>query len=137
MPERAPPLITVLMRLPLFYNPDERGHREPVEDQKFVQTADEIAQKFGGGTLFVFREDEPRGFWWDQGIVDRDTLALLEVDVPDTPEARAWLRAYSRDVLRNRFRQKAIYLKFVGPIETLVVTDEEIGDDAPGQKGGF
>ena len=136
MTERAPRLITVLMRLPLFYNPDERGNREPVENQKFVQTADEIAQRFGGGTLFVFREDEPRGFWWDQGIVDRDTLALLEVDVPDTLEARAWLRAYARDVLRDRFRQKAIYLKFVGPIETLVVTDEEIGDDVPGRKGG-
>ena len=80
--------------------------------------------------------DEPRGFWWDQGIVDRDTLGLLEVDVPDTPEARAWLRTYARDVLLERFRQKAIYLKFVGPVETLVVTDEEIRDDAPGKKGG-
>ncbi len=85
MPERASRLITVLMRLPLFYNPDARGERKPVEDEKFVQTAEEIAQKFGGGTLFVFGKDEPRGFWWDQGIVDRDTLGLLEVDVPDTP----------------------------------------------------
>lgn len=136
MAGRASRLITVLMRLPLFYNPDARGEREPVEDEKFVQTADEIAQKFGGGTLFVFREDEPRGFWWDWGIVDRDALGLLEVDVPDTPEARAWLRTYARDVLLERFRQKAIYLKFVGPVETLVVTDEEIGDDGPGKRGG-
>ena len=50
---------------------------------------------------------------WDQGLVDQDVLALLEVDVPDAEESRAWLRAYARDVLRPRFRQKAIYLKFV------------------------
>ncbi len=136
MPERASRLITVLIRLPLFYNPDARGEREPVEDEKFVRTADEIAQKFGGGTLFTFREGEPRGFWWDRGIVDRDILGLLEVDVPDIPEARAWLRTYARDVLLERFRQKAIYLKFVGPVETLVVADEEIRGDAPGREGG-
>jgi hypothetical protein len=58
--------------------------------------------------------------------VDRDTLALLEVDAPDTVDTRQWLRAYARDVLLERFRQKAIYLKFIGPVETLFVTDEEI-----------
>ncbi len=79
--------------------------------------------------MFVFRNEAPRGFWWDRGLVDRDVLALLEVDVPDTRAARSWLRQYARDVLRQRFRQQAIYLKFVGPIEHLVVTDEEIGND--------
>ena len=48
MPKRAPGFVTVLMRLPLFYSPDARGERKPVEDEKFLQTADEIAQKFGG-----------------------------------------------------------------------------------------
>ena len=76
-----------------------------------------------------FRENPPQGFWWDRGIIDRDTLALLEVDVADTPENRAWLKAYAREVLRERFQQKAIYLKFVGPVERLTVTEEEIGDD--------
>jgi hypothetical protein len=56
-------------------------------------------------------------------------LALIEVDVPDTSVSRAWLRVYARDVLRERFRQKAIYLKFVGPVEHLVVTEEEISDE--------
>jgi hypothetical protein len=121
--------VTVLLRLPVFYNPDAHGHRAPVEDEKFLETADEIARRFGGGTLFVSRHDPPRGFWWDQGIVDRDVLALLEVDVPDTNESRAWLRAYARDVLLERFRQRAIYLKFVGPVEHLVVTEEEINDE--------
>jgi hypothetical protein len=109
MPERAPGLVTVLLRLPLFYNPDAQGKRDLVEDEKFMRTAEEIAEQFGGGTLFVFRGDEPRGFWWDQGI--------------------EWFRAYARTVLLGRFRQKAIYLKFVGPVERLLVTDEEVRGD--------
>lgn len=129
MAEQCPGIITVLMRLPVFYNPDEGGGRKPVEDEKFVQTAEEIAQKFKGGTLFRFREEQPRGFWWDRGLVDRDTLALLEVDVPDTPEARAWLRGYARDVLLARFKQTGIYLKFVAPVERLIVTAEEVTCD--------
>jgi hypothetical protein len=121
--------ITVLIRLPLFYNPDASGHRQPVEDRKFLDTADELARRFGGGTLFVFRRDAPRGFWWDQRIVDQDVLALIEVDVPDTRDSRDWLRTYARDVLRARFRQKAIYLKFVGPVEQLIVSEEEVSDE--------
>ena len=56
-------------------------------------------------------------------------LALIEVDVPDTAESREWMRGYARDVLRERFRQKAIYLKFVGPVEHLIVSEEEIGHE--------
>ena len=121
--------VTVLLRPPLFYNPDASGHRNPVEDGKFLDTADEIARQFGGGALFVFRHDPPRGFWWDEGFVDRDVLALIEVDVPDSMESREWLRAYARDVLRGRFLQKAIYLKFVGPVEHLIVSEEEVRDE--------
>lgn len=121
--------VTVLLRLPLLYNPDPTGAHVPIEDAKFLETADELAQQFGGGTLFMFRQDPPRGFWWDQGIVDRDVLALLEVDVPDTTASRAWLRAYARDVLCPRFQQKAIYLKFVRPVEQLIISEEEVHDE--------
>jgi len=121
--------ITVLLRLPVFYNPDAVGYRAPIENDKFLNTADELARRFDGGTLFIFRHDRPQGFWWDHGVVDRDVLALIEVDVPDTTESREWLRAYARDVLRERFRQKAIYLKFVGPIEHLIISEEEVRDE--------
>jgi len=118
--------VTVLLRLPVFYNPDAAGRRAPVEDEKFVETANELARRFGGGTLFLFRNDVPRGFWWDEGIVDSDVLALIEIDISDTAESRRWMRAYAREVLLERFRQKAIYLKFVGPVEQLIVSEEEI-----------
>ena len=51
------------------------------------------------------------------------------MDVPDTTESREWLRVYAPDVLRERFRQKAIYSKFVRPVEHLVVTEKEISDE--------
>ena len=31
--------VTVLLRLPLFYNPDTAGHRVAVEDDKFLDRA--------------------------------------------------------------------------------------------------
>ena len=31
--------VTVLFRLPVLYNEDARGHREPIEDEKFEETA--------------------------------------------------------------------------------------------------
>jgi hypothetical protein len=128
MPDE-PGWVTVLLRLPLYYNPDPTGAREPVEEEKFVETAADLARRFGGGTLFVFRHEPPRGFWWDQGIVDQDVLALIELDAPDTDASRAWLRAFARDVLCERFHQKAIYLKFVGPVEQLIISEEEVRDE--------
>jgi len=120
-------LVTVLIPLPIFYNVDALGVRRPVEDEKFIVSADEIAREWeAGGTLRVFRDGNPRGFWWDKGIVHRDVLALLEVDLVDSPEMRQWFKSYAREVLLERFDQKAIYIKFIGPVETLVVTQEDV-----------
>lgn len=128
MPEGSS--VTVLIPLPFFYNPDRRGRRKRIEDKKFDLTAEEVAGHFkevgGGGILHRFPRGEAKGFWWNQGIVDKDVVALLEVDVPDNAENRAWLKAYAKDVLLKRFCQQAIYMKFVGPVETLLVMTEEI-----------
>jgi hypothetical protein len=43
--------VTALIPLPLFYNPDETGTREPVGDEAFERTAEEVARQFGGGML--------------------------------------------------------------------------------------
>ncbi len=119
-------IVTVLIPLPVFYSSDEQGNREPIEDEQFVRTAEEISDMFhGGGTLSIFPDGQVRGFWWDCGAVDRDVLALLEVDVEDTPANRQKVRVYAKEVLKKRFRQKAIYVKWIGPIETWVVKDEE------------
>jgi len=115
-------LVTVLIQLPLTYDPDATGARRPIEASKFDQTMEEIAQRFGGGVLWRFRNDPPNGYWWNKGHFSKDVLAAIEVDVPDTVETRSWLESFARTVLLQRFCQEAIYLKFVGPIETVVVT---------------
>ena len=117
--------VTALIPLPLFYNPEESGRREPVENEHFERTAEEIAKQFGGGMLWRFEDGQVRGFWWDSGAIDRDDLAMLEVDIDDTPANREKLKKYVKEVLRKRFRQKAIYVKWVGPVETWLVTEQE------------
>jgi hypothetical protein len=97
-----------------------------VEDEKFMTTAEEIAREFGGGTIFRFPEGRAEGFWWGKGILFQDDLAVVEVDVPDTGASREWLRRYARDVLMDRFQQEAIYIKFVGPVEQMIVIKEEV-----------
>lgn len=122
-----PDVVTALMPLPRHYNPDARGNRKPVEDWKFVLTAEEIAEAFEeGGTLHCPQAGSLRGFWWDRGFVGSDVQVLLEVDFPDTQRNREWLEKYAKDVLLERFRQKAIYIKFVGPVERTLVTLEEV-----------
>lgn len=90
-------VVTVLIPLPLEYNPDASGHRRAVEDEKFLQTAEEITLHFGeGGTLWRFPKGvAPRGFWWGRGVLDLDDLAVLEIDVPDMAESRDWLKRYA------------------------------------------
>ena len=43
MPDAPAGWLTVLLRLPLFYNPDPAGVRAPIEDAKFLETAEELA----------------------------------------------------------------------------------------------
>lgn len=120
-------IITVLIPLPLSYNPDASGMRQVVEDEKFITTMEEISKRIsGGGFLHHFKAEPPKGFWWNKGILSQDDLAILEIDIPDTDESRECIKSYAKDVLLNRFRQDAIYLRFIGPIETLEVTEETI-----------
>jgi len=134
-----PDIVTVLIPLPTSYNPDERGWREPVEDEKFRRTADEIAIGLQeGGILRILREGNPQGIWWDRGVLHRDPLAILEVDMRDTPENWEWLKSYAKQVLLDRFRQRAIYLKLVRPIERLLVAEERVSrsEGAPDRVAG-
>ena len=125
MPERSSQ-ITVLIPLPTFYNQDAQGHRVPVEDEEFIATAEEISRQFGGGVLHRFKDDPPTGFWWSKGILSQDQMGAFEVDILDTEENRRWIKAYAKNVLLKRFRQDAIYLRFIGPVESLEVTEETI-----------
>ena len=118
--------VCALVVLPIEYNPDEQGNRKPVEDEKLKVSAEEISKEFDGAALYRFEKGQARGFWWDKGILFKDELAVVEAIAPDSSESREWIRRYARDVLRPRFDQKAICIKFVGPIELMIVIKEEI-----------
>jgi hypothetical protein len=128
-------VVMALIPLLTFYNPDEARVRKPVEDEKFVATLDELAQlTHEGGVLRIYRDGNVRGAWWDRGLVDHDVHAVLEIDFEDSEPAREKLETYVRTVLRKRFRQKAMYVKYVLPMERLVVTEVAVkGDEPPGQ----
>lgn len=121
-----PSQITVLIPLPTFYNPDAAGTRQMIEEDKFVSTAEDISKRFGGGMLHRFTERPPTGFWWNRGILSQDEMSVFEVDMLDTEENRRWIRAYAKDVLLKRFRQDAIYLRFIGPVESLEIAEETV-----------
>lgn len=115
--------MTVLVHLPVTFNPDRRGRRRRIDRGKHMATAEEIAALFDAGG---FLHEAGRGFWYDRGVVDRDDMMFLEVDLPDSPAMRRRLTGYARKVLLRRYRQKAIYLKFVGPVEALTITRRRV-----------
>jgi hypothetical protein len=124
---RESTIVTVLIYLPAFRNPDRSGRRIPVNRRLLRQTAEDVARELGeGGTLYDFGDHPPTGFWWDRGLVSADVIRMLEVDMEDTEANRSWIREYARSVLLSRFGQKAIYIKFVTSVERLVVTDEMV-----------
>jgi len=43
MPDTPVGWVTVLLRFPLFYNPDPTGGRVPIEDVQYLETANELA----------------------------------------------------------------------------------------------
>lgn len=97
-------IVTALILLPVTYNADEHGQRPLIEDEKYFVTAEEISQE--GGTIHLYRDGSVHGVWWDKGIVDRDTHAVIEVDLPDTTEARNDLERYVERVLLDRFHRR-------------------------------
>jgi hypothetical protein len=123
-----PALLTALIILPVKYNPDPQGTRKPIEDEKFIKTAEEIAKMFGGGTIHRYPGGNVEGFWWDKDILYTDVHAVLEADVPDTTQSRTWLRTHAKKMLLERFDQRAIYIKLVGPIEQIIVDEEQVNE---------
>lgn len=102
MPQSARHVVALLI-LPQAYNPDEQGRRLAVEDEKFTAAP-------------------PQGYWWDRGFLHQDELVAIEVDIPDARAARSWLRRYAREALLRRFKQEAIYIRLIGPVQVVLVT---------------
>lgn len=102
--------VTALVVLPKLYNPDESGRRRRVEAAKFRATCTDITDRFGGCML---HKDPKTGYWGKAGVIFEEDVAVLEVDMVDAAQERQWIIDYARNVLLERFRQEAIYIKFV------------------------
>jgi hypothetical protein len=87
--------------LPLKFNDGE-----PVPAEATGATVRELRERFGA----VSAETQTiRGEWEHGGIVYRDELFRVCVDVPDTPENRAFFAAY-KERLKSRFKQIDIWM---------------------------
>ena len=81
--------------LPLRFNDGQ-----PVSDALLAETVLELRQRFGA----VSSETQIiQGHWENEGLVFRDQLARVFVDVPDTPDNRQFfIRLKER--LKSRFQ---------------------------------
>src|SRR5262245_62313527 len=87
--------------LPLRFNDGQ-----PVPDSLLGETLLDLRQRFGA----VSSETQIiRGFWQHEGQEFRDELVRVFLDVPDTPESRAFFAAY-KEQLKARFRQLDIWM---------------------------
>jgi hypothetical protein len=87
--------------LPQFYN-DGRA----IEDQKFLQTDDELVAAFGAtstDTVIV------RGHWLYHSTIYEDRLVRVRIDVEDSPQNWQKMRDI-KEVLKLRFEQIDIWI---------------------------
>lgn len=98
---------TLVVLIPLFYNPDACGRRLPIESWKLLQTEAEIRRLFTG-----YSKSNTTGWYRD---VERhkeylDRLFRYEIDGTFDPGLLRALRLWKRQLAR-RFRQAAIYMR--------------------------
>jgi hypothetical protein len=72
--------------LPLQFN-DSRD----VPSEWLAEAVLEIVTNFGAAS---YETQKVEGHWRYQGVLYRDNLVKIVVDVPDTPENRTWMRQY-------------------------------------------
>ena len=109
LPDHA--LCTMVVCLPLHYNPSPDGRRVAIEAEKFEETEREIRRHFSGYSRFAIT-----GWYRDDNTGEEfvDQLLRFEVDGTFTGEQLAHLKRWKQE-LETRFAQRAIYFKFTGP----------------------
>ena len=95
--------------LPLRFN-----NGQPVPSELVADTVLKLREHFGA----VSWENQPiQGQWQHEGIVYRDDLARVFVDVADTPENRQFFRQFKEQV-KTDFQQLDIWITSY-PIDVL------------------
>jgi len=87
--------------LPLLFN-DGR----PVPEALLAQTFSELRMKFGAAS---WETQSVHGAWEHEGLVCRDNLTRIFVDVPDLPAHRAFFKEF-KETLKQRFGQLDVWI---------------------------
>jgi hypothetical protein len=87
--------------LPLFYNDGS-----PIEDQKFLETDDDLVAAFGATSTDTVAV---RGHWLYQSTIYEDCLIRVRIDVEDAPDNWQRMREI-KEVLKLRFQQIDIWI---------------------------
>lgn len=100
---------TLILLLPLFRNPDSRGHRMPISSFLLKRTVDEMQRFFSGYTA-----TRAAGWYWNDsnrtGVSDE--LVRFEMDGIFTGDDLRLLHVW-KERLRRRFRQDYIYMRLI------------------------
>ena len=113
---------TVLILLPVEYNPTKRGKQVQIPIKSFQDTAVEITKIFNlGCTLDIYPK---HGIWVKSKIVYEDVNVILEINNFSKSKEKQIIN-YCQDKLLARFRQKAILIKFI-PVQSIIVSQKRI-----------
>jgi hypothetical protein len=108
-------LRSLVVLIPLYYNSDLAGRREPVEHHKLYETEREIQERFSGysksHTEGWYRSDQTgKGFL--------DDLIRYQIDAVYDAATMSFLKDW-KAILEQRFEQEAIYMTLSGPLVSL------------------
>jgi hypothetical protein len=71
--------------------PTQFAEERPVPDELLGEAISEVFQRFGAAS---YETQTIQGHWERGGVVYRDDLVRLFVDVPDTDRNRRWARQF-------------------------------------------
>lgn len=94
--------------------PSKFNNGEPIPEDLLAETILELRAKFGAVSC---ESQIIQGHWENEGIIYRDHLGRLFIDVPDTPENRRFFVQF-KELLKNRFQQLDIWIT-THPIEVI------------------
>ena len=105
------PHLTLVILIPVYYNPDGDGIKRKVEIAKVKRTESEIRDQFSG-----YSRSSIDGWWRDESTGEefQDHLIRFEIDAAFDGRTLGFVRRWKK-TLESRFQQRAIYLKLSGP----------------------
>jgi hypothetical protein len=107
-----PPTRSLTILIPTTHNPDENGHRVPIENHRIEQVRQELLSRFGG-----FNCAQGSGRWRDlRGRVFQDEFIRFEIDGAFDASLQETLKNWKLE-LERELDQQAIYFKLSGPVE--------------------